>query len=274
MIQADLHLHTNCSHGANTAFEMFAAARQRGLALIGFSEHSPRPQGFNYRHEYREQLTRLFPEYISSVRELKKLAHTGTKVLLGLEMDWLDGETDFIAGACRAYEYDYIIGSVHFLDKWGFDDGCEPWEGASQEACERHYFRYFELWRDMLASGLFQIAAHPDLIKIFSADRFRRWIARPESQAIVRACLLTLRENGMAMEISSAGLRKPCSEIYPGPEIMRIAAEEGVAISMASDAHCVSDVGRDFDRLADYARSFGFERQTVFESGRILQMPF
>ncbi|MDE5879507.1 MAG: PHP domain-containing protein, partial [Desulfovibrio sp.] len=168
---------------------------------------------------------------------------------------------------CKAADFDYLIGSVHFLGHWGFDDGDEPWRGAGEEECEARYEAYFTAWEAMLASGLFQIAAHPDLIKIYSVGRFHAWLDRPESRARVRRCLTALRDNGMVMEVSSAGLRKACREIYPAPPIMKWAAELGVPVTFASDAHSVRDVGRDFDRLADYARRFGFTRQAIFERG-------
>ncbi len=83
-----------------------------------------------------------------------------------------------------------------------------------------------------------------------------------------------LKQQGMAMEISSAGLRKPCREIYPCPTLMVLAAKCGVDITFASDAHCVADVGRDFARLANYARAFGFSRQAVFCQGEKTYLPF
>lgn len=251
---------------------MYEQAVNTGLALIGLSEHSPRPAGFDYTREYRDRLTRLYPEYIREVRSIQASPDPRCRLLLGLEMDWLAGQEDFTASAVSEYDYDYIIGSVHFLDHWGFDDA--PWADASQEICESRYRRYFELWADMLRSGLFQIAAHPDLIKIYSVNQFHSWLARPESQELVRDCLLILRDQGMALEISSAGLRKACREIYPCEEIMRMASGLNLMVSMASDAHCCADVGADFDRLAAYAHAFGFTRQAIFEHGGVRLLPF
>lgn len=277
MIRADTHLHTCYSHGAHTPWEMHVAASCKGLKLIGFSEHSPRPLGFNYVHEYRDQLARWLPRYVEEVLRLKAKAKENPgacQVLLGLEMDWLEGQRDFIRKAITAHPYDYLIGSVHFIGGWGFDDGREKWLHASQEECEARYRQYFKAWRDMLASGLFQMAAHPDLIKIFSVEQFHIWLAKPESRALIRDCLLVLRDAGMAMEISSAGLRKACKEIYPAPPIMEIAAELNLSVSLASDAHCMGDVAHGFDALADYAKSFGFGEQSIFEQGRRTAIPF
>lgn len=271
MIQADAHLHTLYSHGENTPLEMCSRAKALGLKIIGFSEHSPRPAGFDYRREYRDQLRAHLSDYVRQVLALK---NGPLRVLFGMEIDWLAGEEDYTAASRAAFDFDYLIGSVHFLDHWGFDDGDEPWRDASQEQRESWYRQYFSTWLDMINSGLFNIAAHPDLIKIYSVESFRLWLDKPESRELVRRGLTALRDKGMAMEISSAGLRKACGEIYPCPTIMKMAASLGLSVSMASDAHNVADVGRDFPRLADYAKFFGFDRQTIFDHDRRFELPF
>ncbi|WP_165174556.1 histidinol-phosphatase [Desulfovibrio sp. ZJ369] len=278
MLTVDLHTHTAYSHGANTPAEMYAAALDKGLTLLGFSEHSPRPEGFDYLHEYREQLTRRLPEYVREVLALKAAPREGQaglcRVLFGMEIDWLDGREDFTRASCAAHDFDYLLGSVHFIGRWGFDDGAGPWQTFSQEECEAQYQAYFTAWEQMLRSGLFNIAAHPDLIKIFSVEQFHIWLARPESLQLLRRCLTALRDAGMAMEISSAGLRKACREIYPAPPIMALAAELHVPVSFASDAHGVDDIAYGFARLASYARAFGFTEHVIFEKGRMTAQPF
>lgn len=278
MITWDLHSHTRYSHGKNSPAEMYAAAVAKGMTLFGFSEHSPRPVGYDYPVEYREQLSRHFDDYINEVQALKSGIQAGAngpcRVLLGMEMDWLDGQEDFARTACAAHDFDYLLGSVHFLGTWGFDGGSERWDAASQEECDTLYTAYFTAWEQMLASRMFNIAAHPDIIKIFSVERFHIWLAKPESQAQVRRCLTVLRDAGMGMEISSAGLRKPCREIYPCPTIMRMARELDVPVSFASDAHNCADVGHAFAQLANYARAFGFERHVCFERGQMQSRAF
>ena len=190
-----------------------------------------------------------------------------------MEMDWLDGQEDFTRASCASFDFDYLLGSVHFIGNWGFDDGAEPWKAFSQEECEKNYQAYFEAWERMINSGLFNIAAHPDLIKIFSVEQFHIWLAKPESAALVRRGLNALLHAGMSMEISSAGIRKACREIYPAPPIMVMAASMGLPISFASDAHATEDVGYGFARLASYARAFGFSEYTIFDRGRKIILP-
>jgi histidinol-phosphatase (PHP family) len=271
MITADLHTHTRCSHGKSTAREMFAAGRERGIALHGFSEHSPRPDGYDYPREYRVQLIRAFPDYVREVRELQE-QYPG-QVLLGMEMDWVETEIGFIQRAVRAYDFDYLIGSVHFVGTWGYDFSAEDWQDQSFEQCAAHYESYFHTLTGMAASRLFNIAAHPDLIKIFSIDSFRRWLMRKDGLDLVRESLVAVRDAGMSMEISSAGLRKACREIYPGPEIMRLAADLRVPIVFGSDAHQPSDMGFAFDELVRYAASFGITQGECVIGGVLRVFP-
>lgn len=272
MILADMHTHTQYSHGADSPAAMYAAAVNKGLQYLAFTEHSPRPAGFDYTHEYREELTRRLPDYVREVTALR--ADGGPcQALFGMEMDWLDGQEDYIRRACAAQEYDVLLGSVHFIGAWGFDDGGEPWKAFSQEECEAQYRAYFAAWERMIASGLFHVAAHPDLVKIFSVEQFHIWLAKEEGQAAVRRGLAALRDAGMCMEVSSAGLRKPCHEIYPAPPFMAVAAELGLPLTFASDAHATGDVAFGFARLASYARAFGFREYTVVRRGRRVAWP-
>lgn len=265
MITTDLHNHTLYSHAKDTPAAMLAAARAKGITLFGFTEHSPRPLGYDYPTEYRERLTRHFPDYVREVNELKA-AYPG-EVLLGMEMDWFDGEEEFIHAAIAAYDFDYLLGSVHFLRHWGYDGAPVDWKNLSDAERDAHYTEYFQTVQRMAQSGLFQIAAHLDLIKIFSIDAFRLWLEADSHLDLVRDALTAVRDAGMAMEISSAGLRKPCKEIYPGPRIMALAAELGVPIAFSSDAHNVHDVAYAFDQLAVYARSYGYTHSVWFDKG-------
>jgi histidinol-phosphatase (PHP family) len=242
--------------------------------VIGFSEHSPRPQGYDYPTEYRETLRRGFPLYVDEVRALQ--GGTSLEVLLGMEMDWLGAEQDFVRQAVAAWPFDYLLGSVHFLGHWGFDATAKDWEPLDTPTRYAHYAAYFVAIKAMASSGLFHIAAHLDLIKIFSVQSFQAWLDSDTHNAkdAVRDALVAIRDAGMGMEISSAGLRKPCAEIYPGPVIMALAVDLGVPITFASDAHATDQVALYFDQLAAYAASFGYTHSVVFRGGACRKVPF
>ena len=195
-----------------------------------------RPEVYSYPVEYREHLRQNFVCYASEVMQLRALSGS-PKVLLGMELDWFPSERPFMEAAVAAYPFDYIIGGIHFLGSWGFDFTQDDWKISPQQ-CYTRYENYFRTLADMARSGLVDIAAHPDIIKLYSVDVFHQWLAMPESLALISEALTAIRDNGLVMEISSAGLRKPCNEIYPHPAIMKLASDLGVKISFGSDAHC------------------------------------
>lgn len=258
---------------------MLEAARRAGLRILGFSEHSPRPPEYTYPEDYQDKLKRHLPDYIDEVRQLdseERLAppDRSLRVLLGIEADFFPAHEDFTRDLIRKYPFDYVIGGLHFQGEWGFDFRSEDWEGLDDAALSVIYGRYYADLAAMCRSGMFHVAAHPDLIKLFTKKRFDAWLETPEAESLVRSALLSIRDNGMLMEISSAGLRKPCDEIYPGPKIMALAAELDVPISFASDAHCINTPAFAFAALARYAHSFGYRKYHLFMDGSIQSLPF
>ncbi len=275
-ISADIHAHTRHSHGQASTEEMFHAALGKGLKYFGFSEHSPRPEGYVYPRDYQEQLAAGFPDYVAEVGSMAERGRPlGMEVLLGLELDYIPGQEEYAASLCAAYPFDYVIGGLHFQGYWGFDFTADDWERLSLDACFSAYARYYDDLAAMCRTGLFQVAAHPDLIKLFTVSSFHAWLKTADAQAQVRTALAALKENNMVMEISSAGLRKPCHEIYPCPEIMEMARDLALPISFGSDAHCANTPAHAFDVLARYAASFGYTEHTIFVKrvARTLKFP-
>ena len=271
---ADVHMHTRHSHGQASVQEMVDAARKAGLKIIGISEHSPRPQGFGYATDYQESLTRTFPDYVREVCALRdELDSLGVQVLLGTEFDYIRSREDFAREFCFAYPYDYVIGGLHFQDSWGFDSSAEEWARLSRDALFAVYTRYYQDLTAMCETGLFNVVAHPDLVKIFSKPSFDVWLEDAASLALVRQALTAAKDNGLALEISSAGLRKACNEIYPGPKIMEIARAVQVPISFGSDAHCSNTPAHAFDQLARYASTYGYTSSQVFVGRTPKQIP-
>ena len=274
-IIADIHAHTLYSHGQADARDMLKAARKAGLHIFGFSEHSPRPEGYAYPEDYQEKLCAHFPEYVEEVRRLADEAtEDGIRVLLGLELDYIPAREDFSREFAKAYPFDYIIGGLHFQDTWGFDFTPADWRRLDQKARFAIYARYHQDLAAMCASGLFHVAAHPDIIKLFTKDSFDAWLETSEALELVRTALMAMRDNSVLMEVSSAGLRKPCNEIYPGPKVMGIARDVGVSISFGSDAHCTNTPAFGFDILARYARSFGYTESRIVIAGKQHPLPF
>lgn len=274
MIKTDTHLHTLHSHGKATVEAMFHAARAKGIDIIGFSEHSPRPETYSYPSDYQPRLIEGFPTYVADVKRLRDEFKNEATVLFGLEMDWVEGNETFIADTLKAHDFDYVIGGIHFIDTWGFDYRKEDWQVLSESRQVELYQQFYATMANMARTGLFNIVAHPDIIKIFSVDLFREWAAGDEAKAAFRTALTAIHDAGMAIEISSAGLRKLCKEIYPCPQFMALASEMGIPVSFGSDAHSEASVGYAFDQLEQYARKFGYTDSVYFVKRRMHSRKF
>jgi histidinol-phosphatase (PHP family) len=161
----------------------------------------------------------------------------GLPVVLGLEVDYYQGRMDQVAALLADYPFDVLLGSIHWLGAWRFDVLSEPlmlaeWDVRDVDAVWDEYTRAME---ELGASGVCDVFAHPDLVKIAGRvpaipDEFYDRI----TEAAVRS--------GMAAEVSSAGWRKPAGEEYPAPPLLKRLVERGVPLTTASDAHSLPDV--------------------------------
>jgi len=176
-------------------------------------------------------------------------------------MDHVPGREDRIAALLEAREFDYVLGSVHFVGDRAVDhDGYDIWERDGDP--DRIWRRYFEALAELVRSGLYDVVAHPDLIKVWgrarpAPARDPRFHYEPAVEAIAEA--------GVAVEVSTAGLRKPVAELYPAPAFAAMCVEAGAAFSLSSDAHAPEEVGRDYDRAIEAMHGWGVEEIAVFE---------
>ncbi|MCC8194728.1 MAG: histidinol-phosphatase [Deltaproteobacteria bacterium] len=273
-IRVDQHSHTLHSHAKDTVAAMAASAFDKGLEVFGFSEHSPRPEAYRYPNDYRDRLVAGFPSYVAEVLAEKERYTGRMEILLALEMDYLPDEEEFVRQSVSAHPYAYVIGSVHFQGLWGFDYAAADWEPLSEQTRRDVFVRYYRDQKRMAETGLFQIAGHPDLIKLFAKPAFDAWIQTPDAQNVVRETLAAFKASNMAMEVSSAAVRKGLGEPYPGPVIMRLAHELGVPVAFGSDTHAVGDVAFGLDDLAAYAHRFGYTESVFFRDKAMQTRPF
>ncbi len=226
-------------------------AAARSVDEIGFTEHvyyfvqTRELWGLPYQ---TERCVYDLDRYVEAVVEAKR---QGLPVKLGLEVDYLGGRQDELAAALEPYPWDYLLGSVHWIGGQAIDQEPGIWACAPVEEVWR---RYFEALAELAASGHVDVLAHPDLAKIFG-----RRPGRIQYPAL----------DGVALEISTAGLHKPVGEVYP--DLAMLAGRP--PITLASDAHAPQNVGRDFDQALERAQSAGYETVTVFEGRRGRQEP-
>ena len=156
-----------------------------------------------------------------------------TDLRLGIEADFVPGAEDRIANVLQARDFDYVVGSVHFLRDGAVDmDDYSVWDAGRSP--EEVWTRYFQTIGETARCGLFDILAHPDLVKYWG-DAQRR----PEGdlRRYYEPAIEGIAESGIAVELSTAGLRKKVGEMYPAPAFLEMAIEAGAPIALSSDAH-------------------------------------
>jgi histidinol-phosphatase (PHP family) len=255
----DYHMHLRDSqeriaHTADGVEPFVETAVERGVDELGFTEHVYYFGQTRALWELPYQTERCVYDLDAYVEAILEAKHRGLPVKLGLEVDYVGDRQDELAAILEPYPWDYLLGSVHWLDGLAVDSS--PHAGVWVEwAVDEVWRRYFAALAELAGSGHVDVLAHPDLAKIFG---FRP--ERVEYPALA----------GVALEISTNGRYKPIGELYPDPGLL---AATGLPITLASDAHVPENVGRDFDLALDLARAAGYETVTVFEGRTARQEP-
>ncbi len=234
-----------------------AAADERGIAELGVSEHVYRfTQVLDvWAHPFWVSHARDdLDAYCAFVRER-------TDLKLGIEADFVPGAEDRIANLLGARDFDYVIGSVHFVRGGAVDmDDYSVWD--SGRSVEQIWRRYFETIGEAARSGLFDVLAHPDLVKVWGAERP---LPDGDLRRFYELAIDGIAESGIAVEVSTAGLRKRVQELYPAPAFLRMCLEAGAPVALSSDAHRPQDIGADYDRALELLDSLGVGELCVFE---------
>lgn len=261
-IICDYHMHTPlCGHAVGMPSQYADHAVKAGLKEIGFSDHAPLVSHADPKITMNfEQL----PFYHAMIEDVKKKYGKNLNVLVGIEADFLPGHEAKTKAILDSYPYDYVIGSVHFIGQWGFDDPKE------RELWDKHdvngvYRYYHELLRKSAECGLFDYMAHVDLVKKFGHRPSDDMTQEVEKTARV------FKETGMVIEINTSGLRKPVKEIYPSLEYLKIYQKAGVPLTFGSDAHDPKDVGRDFDKGLKLAKAAGYKEYVLLRKRKIFK---
>jgi histidinol-phosphatase (PHP family) len=265
----DYHVHLRQDELENTAADHFTAANaeryqevaaERGIGALGVSEHVYRfTQALDvWQHPFwRENARDDLDAYCEFVREQTTLA-------LGIEADYIPGAEDRMAALLEARDWDYVIGSVHFLANQAVDmqGDWDIWRGGDPE---KIWMRYFETLGEAARSGLYDVIAHPDLVKVWGSGG-------PMPERDLRfyydAAMEGIADSDVAIEVSTAGLRKPVGEIYPARPFLEMCLEAGRPVALSSDAHTPNDLAYRYDEALEYLESVGVGELAVFEGRR------
>ena len=265
---ADLHTHTRlCRHASGMPEEYLKSALDKELAYYGITDHIPCPAGYDAAYRMKPE---EYAQYKKEVFALKKQAEgTDLTVLYGIEFDYVPGRMDEVYAFLAKEEYDYTIGSVHYVGELPFDDP-DYEDQVKKYGVERLWKEYTELLCRFAEECPFSILAHADLPKVFG---FR--CASPDRLCeAMRPAFEICAKRGRFIELNTGGLRKPVKEIYPAKQLLQAAVEAGMRITFGSDAHKPCDLAADFDEALALAKSVGCRSVWTFDRGREVELPF
>ena len=269
----DLHVHLRPDDPQATADRYFTQANaeryaevaaERGIDVLGVSEHVHRfRQALEvWRHPFWERnAVDDLDDYCAFVREQTSLS-------LGIEADFVAGREDRIGNLLEGRDFDYVLGSVHFLRELAVDMEGE-YDIWRSEDPEQVWRRYFQTLGEAARSGLFDVLSHPDLVKVWGENR-------PHPGGDLRRfydlAMDGIADSDVAIEVSTAGLRKPAAEIYPAPALLDMCLEAGRPVALSSDAHEPDQLGYEYERAVDWLGSMGVTEIAVFDRrGRRLE---
>lgn len=259
----DYHTHTPlCKHASGTPAEFRSSAAAIRMNELCFTDHAPDPSGYDLKH----RMTILqFPSYVLMIRSIQdgKLP----RPLLGIEADYYPGAEPFLRDWLPHQPFDVILGSVHYINDWGFDnpDNLYVWDSVDVKGVWR---QYFSLLASLVELGLFDVITHFDLPK-----KFGHRIRDNDLRDMVQPLLDKVMNAGMAIEINTSGWRRKVDEAYPAPLILELMHERGIPITFGSDAHTPAEVGYAFDRAVTLARQAGYSSFHRFAARQPIPTP-
>jgi histidinol-phosphatase (PHP family) len=258
--KTDYHTHSHFSDGKAAPDDYIASARIAGLREIGFSEHLVLTEE---QQDWSIKETDI-PVYISKVNTMRN-SIKDIIIKTGFEVDYLPGKENEIKSAIQQLDLDYVIGSVHYLGESTVDLSREFYNNKNFD----HLFdEYFDQVCSAVATGLFDIIAHCDLIRIFGFE----YSGNPEP--FYRKLAKKMKEYDVAFEVNTNGKNRPLADFYPDRRFLHVFREELVPVCVNSDAHLPVRVGQYFDEAYDLLLCAGFTEMAVFQKRERTMIPF
>lgn len=263
----DYHVHLRPDEEGTLASDYFTpsnaeryrqAASERGIAELGVSEHIHRfVQALDvWTHPWwRKWAHDDIDDYCAFVRE-------ETDLRLGIEADYVPGREDRMSSLLEAREWDYVVGSVHFVRDEAIDMRGGDWDIWRERDPEKVWARYFETLGEAARTGMYDILAHPDLVKVWGDGAP---VPEGDLRRFYDLAMDGIADSDVAVEVSTAGLRKPVREIYPAAAFLEMCLEAGRPVALSSDAHMPEDLGHAYERAVKWLGEIGVTELAVFE---------
>lgn len=237
-------------------------ARRKNIDHFGISEHA------YHFHETEDILQnpwvnqRRWYNMNDYVKLFEEANNQGMDVKMSIEMDYTPGKHAEMKKFISSYEFDYVIGSIHWVDDFGIDlaEYRHLWD---ERDVMDTYRKYFDQVVTLAESNLFDIVGHLDLVKIFKYKPNDKNFLLEQYDRATNA----LSNSKTCVEISTAGLRKPVGELYPDYDLLKMCYEKDIPIVLSSDAHVPEDVGADYHKAITLAKSVGYSKLMTFDKG-------
>jgi histidinol-phosphatase (PHP family) len=253
------------SDGASSIRDYCEAAIQKGFEEIAFTDHlTVFPNGSTERHSL--DVLKL-ENYVREIKDAYKKYRNRLVIRLGVEADYIPGNEKVLQDILESYEFDLIVGSVHFVEGMCIDSLRQKVSVENEirkSGFDVFYSKYLTLVSRAVETGLFNVIGHMDLVRI--------WGFSPSNGLLDEYRVLNLAERyGMCLEVSSRGLRQPINAIYPSERIVRRARELGIPITLGTDAHLADEIDHAYDVLVKYVKSLGYSSVATFNKRKIVE---
>jgi histidinol-phosphatase (PHP family) len=285
----DYHLHLWPHSDSSVWFKLdqIAAycdqAAAQGVTELALTEHAHRfvdvmsAVGPFWQRFGHEPTSPLMAEYFdfharNSLEQYVTLAQAakdeGLPIKIGLEVDYCRDQMDVVSSLLAQYPFDVLIGSVHWLGTWQFDDidnevQMHEWTRRDVDQCWADYAVALD---ELCASNAVDVLAHPDLIKVAGHNASKPadfWDLMAESAAMA----------DVSMECSSAGWVKPVAEQYPAEGFLDRLVARGVTFTTASDAHRRERVGERVGEMAAMLEARGVHEVASYTNRQRRMIP-
>ncbi|MEM1548932.1 MAG: histidinol-phosphatase [Thermoproteota archaeon] len=269
MVKENYHIHSTYSDGKATILEYAKEAVSKGFGEIAFTEHLAIRSGCSAKKLYYSMDVSKLGNYIEEVRNVQD-GFSELKIRAGLEVDYFPGSEPILKDVLGSYDLDFNMLSVHWIGELCLD--CSKYRRAfevavREEGFDKFYAKYLELLEKAVETGLFNAVAHFDVAK--------NWGFKPSkdfSKEELRI-LEKIKDFGMAVEVSSKGLRNPVKEPYPTGRILEACASLEIPIIMGTDAHNLSELDLHMESIIGYVKNAGYSQIAVFEKGKMFYLP-
>ncbi|WP_442602045.1 histidinol-phosphatase HisJ [Paenibacillus sp. KN14-4R] len=265
----DYHTHhERCGHAVGTLEQYVERGIAIGLTQLGLSDHMPllHVDPAAYLPEMAMAMEEL-PRYVEEALRLKDKYKDQIEIRVGLEGDYIEGYEEQIEQIIKAYPWDYVIGSVHFLGKWDVSDfrQLDEWNNRDVNTV---YRQYYDAVQKAAASGLYDFLGHIDMIKRFG------YKSTEDMGSLERETLDIIKAHDVAIELNASGLRHQAQSMYPSREMLEYAYQIGIPVTIGSDAHQPERLAENLDLAENCLKDIGFTKLATFCSRSRRLLPF